>query len=135
MVAKIPNLEMVVLGASSFGDFQGLEGKMPHVDKEGILFRVTTGIVREMQRVAAAGGARLQLIGIPGVWPTAIRSEVGMPEVHEYERYRERIPSPDAVRTPFDPHWNALGNRLYAEQLADTLVEGGFLPHHLAELP
>jgi hypothetical protein len=51
-----------------------------------------------------------------------------MPELHEYERYRRGVPSRDAVKTPFDPHWNALGNRLYAEQLATALVEDGFLP-------
>lgn len=128
LVAKVPNLEMVVLGASTFGDFQAMQGKVPEVDEQGRVFRVTAEVVREMQRVAQEGGAPLLLIGIPGIWPTAIRTVVGLPEVHEYERYRERIPSPEAVRTRFDPHWNALGNRLYAEQLAGMLIEGGYLP-------
>ena len=128
LVAKVPNLEMVVLGASTFGDFRALDGQMPQIDKNSHLFRLTTGLVREMQRVAAQGGARVQLIGIPGIWPAAVRDELGMADLHEYERYREHIPSPEAVRTRFDPHWNALGNRLYAEQLADSLIEHGFLP-------
>jgi len=132
-VAQLPSAENTVLGASTFGDFREQGGVQPDLDTQSRRFRLTLAVVREMERVAEQGGARLQLIGIGGPWANTLRAEAGMPELHDWDRYVERIPGDGStVRTPFDPHWNALGNRLYAEELAEILVESGLVPPSLA---
>jgi hypothetical protein len=134
-VAQLPNLEKFVLGGSTFGDFQEGGGLTPQVDEQSRMFRLTLALVREMQRVAAEGGAQVQMIGIPSPWPIAIRAKLGMPELREYALYWEGVTDRAAVKTRFDPHWNALGNRLYAEQLAEALIRGGLVPQHASEAP
>lgn len=126
-VAQLPNAEKGLLGASTFGDFRA-EGGLPTLDLGSRRFRVTLEMLREMQRVAAAGGARVQMIGIGSDWSKALRAAAGMPELNDWERYIEAIEDPESVLTPFDPHWNALGNKIYAEQLAALLLDHGLVP-------
>jgi hypothetical protein len=126
VVAQLPNLTGNVLSAGGYGDFRG--GQLPERGPENRSFRLALALVREMQRVAAEGHAKMYMLGVRGEWPTALRAAAGMPEYSVYERYRERIPSPEAVRTRMDPHWNALGHRLYAETLVETLESSELLP-------
>jgi hypothetical protein len=126
VVAGLPNLTRSVLSAGSYGDFRG--SGMPELDPQGRSFRLALALVRQMQRVASEGHAKMYMLGVSGEWPTAIRKAAGMPEYRVYERYRDRIPSPEAVRTRMDPHWNALGHRLYAETLVETLEASDLLP-------
>jgi hypothetical protein len=132
-VANLPNLGTSVQAAGSFGDFRG--GKPPEVDPKGRSFRLTLALLREMERIAAAGHAQFYMLGVSGEWPMALRAALGMPEYRVYERYREKIPSPQAVQTRMDPHWNALGHRLYAEELAETLEGSELLPPPAAPSP
>ena len=131
-VANMPSAEKTVVGSGSFADFQESGGQLPAVDPASRTFRLTLALIREMQRVAADGGARFQMIGIGGAWSKALRAAAGMPELSDWDRYVAAIPDPKAVKTPFDPHWNALGNKIYAEQLSKLLVDNGFVPPAVA---
>jgi hypothetical protein len=126
-VAQLPSAERKVLDAGSFGDFRA-SGGVPPPDTESRTFRLTLALIREMERVAKESGARFQMIGVGGPWGETLRREAGIPELRDWRLYTERIPVGVDVRTPFDAHWNAIGNRLYAEQLADLLVQYELIP-------
>jgi hypothetical protein len=127
LVARMPEFTGKVMDASTFGDFRGLDETNADLDTRA--FRVTSALVREMQRVAGEQGARVQIIGVRGEWPKALRKQAGMPELGIFTNFWRSVPDPVAIRTPYDPHWNELGNRLYAEALADGLMRSGFLDH------
>jgi hypothetical protein len=127
LVARMPEFTSSVINASTFADFRGLDASTEELDTRA--FRVTAALVREMQRVAEEQGARLHLIGVAGDWPEALRKQAGMPELNIYANFWSSVADPVAIRTPYDPHWNELGNRLYAEALAEALIRGGFLEH------
>lgn len=129
-VARLPHAERTLLDAGSFGDFRE-QGGVPPPDTQSRSFRLTLALIREMERVAIESGARFQMIGVGGAWSETLRREAGITELRDWGRYVEHIPDGADVKTPFDAHWNALGNRLYAEQLADLLVQYELIPRPL----
>lgn len=119
--AAVPQLARSLRKAGSQGDPQ------QDVDRSGRLFRLTAALVAEMRRVSEKAAARFRMVGGRWGWAGALREEIGLPEVGEFERFRERVPEGEQIHIRMDPHWNEL-RRLYGEALAESLVDQGLVP-------
>lgn len=125
IVAAAPQLTQQILRAGSYGDFEDL---VDVPDPESYVFRLTASLVEAMRRAAEAEGAAFDVLMTDGPWSLLLGRELGVQDFGTYARWKERIPSQAEIRIPFDPHWNALGHRIYGEALAEGLVESGLLP-------
>ena len=126
VAANVPALTQPILRMGSFGDHRGPAVKGNPLESR--LFHVTAALVAEMERSAAQAGARFQMIGKRHEFSDALRRETGLPEIDYWERFQARIPSEREIRVRFDPHYNELGHRLYAENLVEALLAAGYLP-------
>jgi hypothetical protein len=67
------------------------------------------------------------MIGGSGGWASALREELDLADLGDWERYRARFPEGTSLYVPFDTHWNELGHELFGHALAESLVESGLL--------
>jgi hypothetical protein len=124
---SVPSSGRSLTEASAYDDTRDVSARL---DTGSALFRTTVELVREMRRTAEGAGARFAMIGpsrAPVDWGRAVREAAGEPDLGEHERYLARLEDPAAVLVPFDPHWNELGHRLYAEALVESLEASGLL--------
>jgi hypothetical protein len=124
IVAGLPQLAQPLRRAGSYGDFRDPEKS----GDDNRLFRVTAAIVEKMRRRSAEAGAGFRLIGPRRGWPERIRAELSLPEVGEFERFRDATPKGARLHIPMDPHWNELGHELYGAALADALLAQELVP-------
>jgi hypothetical protein len=124
LAVSVPQLSKDVNEAGSYGDKTDRPAEMgpgSHV------FRVTVAMLREMDRVSRAAGARFAMISADTGFGAAARAAAGLPDLGDMTRMRESIPEGAQLFVPHDPHWNQLGHRLYGEALAEALLAGGLL--------
>jgi hypothetical protein len=81
-----------------------------------------------MRRISEAAGARFVMLTDATAYGRAVRDAAGLEANDVHERFRARMPEDAAsILVAYDPHWNALGHRLYAEALAEWLDASGLL--------
>lgn len=98
------------------------------LDRDSHLFRVTAALVRRMERSSREAGAAFRMIGAEGSWGEALLETTGLPDLGVTRTWQARRPPDRPVHVPYDPHWNELGHRLYAEALVEALRETDLLP-------
>lgn len=121
---SVPDLRRPVGEAGSYGD---ATDRPAETGPQSHVFRVTTALMREMARVSSEGGARFAVLLAEGGFGGEARSAAGLPDLGDMRRFRERTPPGAQLQAEHDPHWNALGHRLYGEALAETIVAAGLL--------
>jgi len=121
LVAAIPQLTDKLVRSSGWSDFQGGQ---PAIDHDARLFRVNAAMLREMDATARAGGAEFQMVGSDGPaahWANALREQVGLQSLDDYQAFFAHMPKGTKFLVPFDSHWNETGHRIYGELLAELL--------------
>ena len=118
LAVRVPDLTHSVNEAGSSGD---ATDRPADTGPQSPVFRVSVAMVREMDRVSREAGARFAMLGAEDGPGGAIRAAAGLPELGDLRRLRERTPPGSTLTCVNDPHWNALGHRLYGEALADLL--------------
>jgi len=87
------------------------------------LFRVTAAMVARMRTLAEEQGAQFFMIGARMPWTVALREELTLIDLGDWQRFRARLPPNAKIHVPYDTHWNELGHRVYGEALAAALIE------------
>jgi hypothetical protein len=121
---SVPSLTRSVGEAGSYVDGTDRPADMGDTSH---VFRVTVAILREMDRVSRAGGARFAVLAADDGFGKAAREAAGLPSLGDIARLRDRTPPGANLLAEHDPHWNALGHRLYGEALVDSLLAAGLV--------
>jgi hypothetical protein len=97
------------------------------VDRDSHVFRLTAALVAEMRNVAHEGGARFALTGPSSSWVRALRDELDLEDLGDWQRFRDAVPEGAVIHAAFDPHWNELGHEIYGRALAEALIATGLV--------
>jgi hypothetical protein len=125
---KIATLLPSVTGSlKSMGSYNDSVDLPAPPDPDTRLYRVTAEMVREMARTSREAGAEFLLLYGNKGWGTGMREAIGQEDPRDIERLRARLPEGVPHLVPADPHWNALGHKLYGEILAEILLETDLL--------
>ena len=123
LAIRADSLGKSMSAASSYND-AGDVSDAPDPSSE--VFRATVGMLREMDRVTRAAGARLVVAGSV-LGGSEVRRAAGLPDLDDVARLQARIKPGDETTVPHDGHFNRLGHRLYGEAMAEALIAGGWV--------
>lgn len=129
---SMPQLGGAVGGAGSYVDGSDRPADM---GPESHVFRTTVALLREMERASREAGARFAVIGAESGFGGDARAAAGLPDLGDIERLRDRTPPGADLLAKHDPHWNALGHRLYGEAVVDTLLTSGLVGDAVGAAP
>ncbi len=123
LAVALPNAARNLRPIGSYDDSRDIAG----FDAQTRLFRTTVAMVDEMRRASEEAGADFRVIFAGGPASTALLRALELPDLGDWRAFKESIPDGAEIRVPLDPHWNELGQRLYAEALSEALIHSGLL--------
>jgi hypothetical protein len=113
-------------GVQEAGSYGDATDRPTDLGEQGIAFRATAGMLREMQRTSEAAGARF-VLALADVGAGPLRDAAGVAPLDDFVRFRARIEPGMQLYVENDPHMNELGHRLYGEALAESLLAAGWV--------
>jgi len=124
LAVSVPSFTGSLNAASTYNDTTDRPADM---GQQSHVARVTAALIREMERASREAGARFAVVAAESGLGAEAREAAGLPDLGDLQRLRDLTPKGAQLQVENDPHWNALGHRLYGEALAKSLLAAGLV--------